>query len=91
MFKCDKCGLCCQNLNLNSLYDDLNDGTGTCKYYDRESKLCTIYDRRPEKCNVVAMYKYFSGVLSYEDYIKMNIEVCEKLKEGVCDGEDDRC
>ena len=90
MFKCEKCGLCCQNLNLNSLYDDLNDGTGVCIYYNRETRLCNIYEKRPEKCNVDETYKYFAKYMSYENYINMNIEVCKKLKEGYCDGKDGR-
>lgn len=83
VFKCDKCGLCCQNLNLNSLYDDLNDGTGTCKYYDKVTRLCKIYQNRPEKCNVTRMYRYFKNVMTYEEYIQKNIEVCKTLKAGV--------
>lgn len=34
-FECDKCGLCCMNLNKSSLYDDLNDGTGVCIFLIR--------------------------------------------------------
>lgn len=79
-FKCDKCGLCCQNLNLNKLYDDLNDGTGCCIYYDKKTKLCKIYDNRPEKCNVKAMYKYFALYMSYEEYLNMNTKMCKILK-----------
>ena len=90
MFICDRCGLCCQNLNLNPLYDDLNDGSGTCKHYDRSTKLCKIYDDRPDKCNVEVMSKVFSCFLTYEEYLEMNIEACKKLKEGILNGEDDR-
>ena len=83
-FQCDKCGLCCQNLNANSLYDDLNDGTGVCKYYDKETHLCTIYEDRPEKCNVKETYAYYSNIMDYEDYLKYNYEACRKMKkEGI--------
>lgn len=36
MFNCDKCGLCCQNLNKSINADDLNDGTGVCVYYNKK-------------------------------------------------------
>ena len=80
-FFCDKCGLCCQNLNKSSLYDDLNDGTGTCIYYDKHSKLCKIYKYRPEKCNIKAAYRFFSSVYTYEEYLDLNYQSCRILKE----------
>ena len=60
MFKCDKCGLCCQNLKKSYLYKDLDRGDGICKYYNTETKLCTIYSSRPLICNIEeSYYKYF--------------------------------
>ena len=44
-FKCDRCGLCCQNLSKSSLYGDLNDGTGVCRYFDRKSNLCKLQEQ----------------------------------------------
>ena len=79
-FYCDKCGLCCQNLNRSSLYDDLNDGTGVCIYYDVKTHLCKIYDERPDKCNVEKYYEYVAGQYSYEEYLKLNVESRMKLK-----------
>ena len=79
-FICDKCGLCCQNLNNNPLYDDLHDGNGICRYYDIHTHLCTIYDHRPIKCNVKEAYKAFNFKMSYTDYLKINYEACRKLK-----------
>ena len=81
-FICDKCGLCCENLNLSHEYDDLNDGTGTCIYFDRETRLCTIYENRPEKCNIEASYYRFENQYSYHDYLKLNYESCRSLKGG---------
>ena len=34
MYKCDKCGRCCRNLNFNDLYNYLNRGDGVCIYLD---------------------------------------------------------
>ena len=80
-FFCDRCGKCCQHLNRSSLYKDLDDGTGVCVYYNKESHLCRIYDHRPEKCDVMAMYKYFSNQLSLTAYLQLNERICRKLKE----------
>ena len=81
-FICDKCGLCCESLNENEMYADLNDGTGTCRYYDKDTHLCTIYNSRPLKCNVVEAYTGlgFDKLMSYEDYLEMNSNACKDLK-----------
>lgn len=85
-FECNKCGLCCRSLNRSELYKDLDDGTGTCRYFDKDTNLCKIYYNRPEKCNVEAMYKYFRNVMSYEEYINANMESCNQLRKewGLC-------
>lgn len=85
-FECKKCGLCCRSLNRSELYKDLDDGTGTCRYFDKDTNLCKIYYNRPEKCNVEAMYKYFRNVMSYEEYINANMESCNQLRKewGLC-------
>ena len=80
-FVCDKCGICCQSLKGAELYKDLDDGTGVCRYFDRTTKLCTIYANRPEKCSVERMYKYFADTYSYDEYIRLNTKSCEKLKQ----------
>lgn len=79
-FPCDKCGLCCRNLNMSFLYDDLHDGTGVCRYLDKHTNLCTIYNERPEKCNIVDSYEHFKDKISFNGYIQLNIDACKKLK-----------
>lgn len=80
-FKCSKCGKCCRNLDKNSIYEDLHDGDGVCRYLDVQTNLCTVYDNRPEKCNVDLAYeKYFSSTYSKEQYYKLNYESCRNLK-----------
>ena len=80
-FPCDQCGLCCEHLAASALYQDLDDGTGTCRYFDRKTRLCTIYGQRPQKCDVNGGYVWFQEQMSYEEYRQMNIAACEKLKE----------
>lgn len=79
-FQCDCCGLCCRSLKGAALYKDLDDGTGTCRYFDRNTNLCTIYQNRPEKCNVRAMYRYFADKMTYEEWLEANAKVCRQLK-----------
>lgn len=81
-FRCDKCGKCCQNLHLNSLYADLDRGDGVCIYYDEEHKLCKIYEHRPLICNVDEMYRtYFYQFIDKKMYYEQNYAICKKLKE----------
>ena len=69
MFKCNKCGQCCRNLRLNSLYAYL------------KGNECSIYDKRPVICNVDKCYElYFSNIMTLEEYYKKNMEACEMLK-----------
>ncbi len=84
MFKCDCCGLCCMNLAESDLYADLDRGDGICKYFIEETKLCSIYLSRPDKCNIDKMYEiYFRNYVSLEEYYHMNYESCSLLKKGV--------
>ena len=80
MFECDRCGCCCRNLDKNSLYAQLDRGDGVCIYL--EGNLCSIYNDRPLICRIDDCYdRFFSRVMSKEDYYRANHEACEKLKE----------
>lgn len=82
MFKCDCCGLCCMNLRMSLLYGDLDRGDGACKYLDFDTKLCLVYENRPEKCNVNKMYElYYRGLMKRKQYYQLNYSVCRTLKE----------
>lgn len=82
MFRCDCCGLCCMNLHGSDLYDDLNRGDGICCFFDEKTKLCTIYENRPDKCNIDRMYELiFKDSMSREQYYQMNYDACNELKK----------
>lgn len=82
MFKCDKCGLCCQNIGNNPIYSDLDDGKGTCRYFDSLTNLCKIYANRPLKCRIDKAYEvWFKDSMKLEEYYKLNKEACELLKK----------
>ena len=81
IFKCDLCGLCCRNLNKNDLYLNLHNGDGVCFYLNIEENLCTIYENRPDLCNIDLSYdKYFKDIYSLDEYYRLNYMSCEKLK-----------
>lgn len=80
IFNCSKCGLCCCNLKNSDIYNDLNDGTGVCIHFDKKSKLCKIYEYRPEKCNVDAMYKYFRHLMTLTEYYELNYAACQQFQ-----------
>lgn len=79
-FPCNQCGWCCQNLDKNELYLSLDRGDGVCKFFDVEHKSCTIYDTRPEICNIEAMYHSNFTSMKYDHYISLNIEVCQSMQ-----------
>ena len=82
MFKCDKCGLCCQKIGDIPILSYLDRGDRVCKNYDDKTKLCKIYENRPILCNVdLGFEKYFSKFFTKEEYYKLNYELCEKMKK----------
>lgn len=78
---CDKCGICCKNLDKNEIYYYLDSGNGICKNFDKATNLCKIYEKRPLICNVKEAYKeiYFK-YMSFKEYQKLNQEGCQNLK-----------
>lgn len=81
IFHCDRCGICCTKLKLSNIYSELDSGNGICKFFDMSTKLCTIYENRPEICDVKAMYKYFKNMMTFNEYILSNERCCKRLKE----------
>jgi len=80
MFLCDKCGMCCRNLQLSALYADLDRGDGVCRYL--KGNLCSIYEKRPLKCRIDESYEiYFKSLMTREEYDTKNREACEFLKQ----------
>ena len=81
MYNCNKCGRCCENIAENELYSDLDDGKGVCRYFDKQSRLCAIYDKRPLKCRIDEAYNlWFKSIMTIEEYYNKNYLACSKLK-----------
>lgn len=62
-------------------------GDGACKYLT-EDNLCSIYDTRPELCNMESMWIKRNDELDLEargiskkEYFKINSDVCNEMIE----------
>jgi Fe-S-cluster containining protein len=76
-FLCDKCGICCTKLKGNMIYSKLDKGDGTCKYFEKDNNLCSIYNNRPEICNVTLMYsKCFDKIYTIDEFVCENKKIC---------------
>ncbi|MBE5909086.1 MAG: YkgJ family cysteine cluster protein [Lachnospiraceae bacterium] len=80
IFPCDRCGICCQHIDVIPELEAFDSGTGRCIHL-LDNNLCGIYETRPDICNVEAMYKkVYSLKMSEDDYIRLNTEGCGELK-----------
>ena len=58
----------------------LDRGDGVCKYLD--GNLCSIYESRPDICNIEKGYElFFDGIMTKEEYYSLNMQACKILKE----------
>ena len=82
MFICDKCGLCCRKLDSEN-FKELHDGDGICRYLDKKSNMCSIYENRPIICDIEKGFEMlFKGKMDKEEYYRLNYRACKILKEG---------
>jgi len=75
-FQCSKCGICCRKAAELGVMPDRGDGA--CIHLDHNN-LCTIYDTRPELCNLDRMYlkhKAELPALTKREYFKINSSIC---------------
>lgn len=79
MFPCDRCGACCRHVGMSALYSDLDRGDGVCKYL--RGNLCSIYNKRPLKCNIDACYdRFFRDKMRREEFYRLNWQWCQRFK-----------
>ena len=79
-FKCEKCGACCRTVGLIEEAKFLDRGDGVCKYLDKNN-LCMIYEFRPEICRVDKMYKRYKNTMTWDEYLELSYESCDKLRK----------
>lgn len=81
-FYCDRCGACCLQLPLfGDIYAFLDNGTGVCRYYDAEARVCSIYEIRPLLCRVEEGYKAYFSNIPYTIYLDHVYAGCRILKQ----------
>lgn len=97
MFPCTKCGVCCKTIgrliaDANNASDDQNPLIAevrafpfevkgqTCSMYI-EGKGCSVYNERPDICNIDKMYeKYYRYTgMSLKEYYSFNAAGCNIL------------
>jgi len=82
MFPCTGCGLCCQNITNIKELKEFDLGNGICKYFDYNSRECTIYEYRPNICKVDKMFELvYHKEFTKEEFYIGNAKVCNALQE----------
>lgn len=80
MFLCDRCGLCCRNINKIPELREFDTGDGVCIHLSGDN-LCDIYSTRPDICSVDKMYgNKYKHMFTKEEYDFLNMEGCKALK-----------
>lgn len=82
MFPCTECGLCCQNISHIEELKVFDLGDGVCQHFDKLNKKCTIYETRPQICQVDEMFDIkYSQYFTKEAFYIENAKVCNHLQE----------
>ena len=82
-FQCDKCGVCCKLLKGIPQLAAFDRGDGVCIHL--KDNLCSIYESRPDICNVEKMYVFFKEQMSEEEYLQLMSNSCKVLKQAAED------
>ena len=84
-FECSKCGACCKIAGKTGLMPDRGDGA--CIHLTQDN-LCSIYETRPDLCNMEKMWQKRRFELDLDArgvtkkaYFKVNSEVCNQMME----------
>jgi len=81
-FPCTQCGACCRHIDMSPLTVYLDRGDGICRHHDTDTRLCTIYDTRPDICRVDTYYeKQLKEYLTWEKYVELNLIACKQISE----------
>ena len=78
-FKCDQCGICCKLLKGIPQLAAFDRGDGVCIHL--KNNLCSIYESRPDICNVEKMYVFFKSQMTEEKYLSLMANSCRELKK----------
>ena len=80
IFPCNNCGACCKSIRLSMQTAWLDRGDGVCRHFDNIQNTCTIYENRPEVCNVRVMYEqHYQSQFSWTEFVAVNQKACDAL------------
>lgn len=83
-FPCHQCGACCRLVDRAPQTQFLDRGDGTCRHYDDQRRLCSIYDTRPLVCQVDKQYLlHYQQQYSWQEFIDLNRIACQVLEKMV--------
>lgn len=97
MFNCTLCGICCATVGkaISSVANDHGviatelksfpykyDKSGRCEKLG-DDNLCTVYDSRPDVCNVNKMHEKYFSKMSIESFYKLNEQHCHLLQVSI--------
>ena len=80
-YKCENCGACCRHWNPARYNKEIVNEKGDCIYLDINTKLCTIYNNRPDFCRVNKWYNLHFSNIKWEHYTTQQILGCNILRK----------
>lgn len=83
-FPCNQCGACCKSIRLSEETISLDRGDGVCRHFDDTKNTCTIYENRPDVCNVRTMYEQrYQNQMSWSNFVRINELSCDLLVKNI--------
>ena len=83
-FPCNSCGKCCSNVHLAEETASLDRGDGICRHLDTQTRMCQVYDSRPDICRVELQYRVkYASTYTWEYFVELNLKICESLPERI--------
>jgi hypothetical protein len=81
-FPCVRCGNCCRSIA--HIFPEYDTGNGTCRYL--RGNLCSIYERRPDICNLETVSK----LVRDPDFVRHTLGACIVLCQRFGDAESEK-
>jgi Fe-S-cluster containining protein len=79
-FPCTQCGACCRNVDKAAETRMLDRGDGCCVHYDDASRLCKIYESRPDICRVDVQFQRHYSHMGWKAFCEVNVAACNTLQ-----------
>jgi Fe-S-cluster containining protein len=67
-------------LQIIPVLSEYDTGNGVCRYLYND--LCSIYEDRPQICNIKEMYvSCFKEIITENEFVTLNLEACMQIAE----------